>query len=77
MPLLSAKEENLPKEYLLRAAIVITAFSHAYFYFEKYTDGDQLPDSVLKPLEEISERLNDGIVGRTFLEDFIANWDFR
>ncbi len=39
MPLLSATEENLPKEYLLRAAIVVSAFAHAYYYFEKYTDG--------------------------------------
>jgi hypothetical protein len=90
MPVLHADETNLPDEYLLRASIVISGFAHAFYYPDGYSDKYPLPNSVLIPLQEISHRINKKLsndktknensqlyIGRTYLEDFLGNWQFN
>ncbi|WP_148263524.1 cytochrome b5 domain-containing protein, partial [Legionella drancourtii] len=88
MPVLDADENSLPKEYLLRASIIVSGFAHAYFYPNGCTENDSLPAAIKQPLEQIAKRINkkfnsenkdslDVYVGRTYLEDFLANWQFK
>lgn len=86
MSILHATEDVLPKEFLLRASILVSGFAHAYYHPQGYNKEDPLPDSIMIPLLEIAKRINkknindesdiNVYVGRTYLEDFLANWQF-
>lgn len=84
MPVLHATKEILPDFFLLRAAILVSGFAHAYYYPQGYNHEDPLPDAIIIPLLEIAKRINkksanndsdiEVYVGRTYMEDFLSNW---
>lgn len=87
MPVLSADVAVLPDTFLLRASIILSSFAHAYYYTTRglQLDSAPLPEAVSKPLLQIAQRINKKIningndetyVGRTYLEDFVGNWQF-
>ncbi len=73
MPILGANEHDLPDRYLLRAAAIIGIFAHAYHYVE--TDPPpRTPDSILRPWEQISRRLQRPAPHLSFIDLNVYNW---
>lgn len=74
LPVLSAREDGLPSEYLTRASMVLSALGHAYwrfgaetFYVERTTQvPTQLPAALLRPWQEVSRRLGRWVPERPF-----------
>jgi predicted heme/steroid binding protein len=66
LPVLSAREDGLPSQYLTRASIILSALAHAYwrfgaetFYVERTTQvPTALPAPLLEPWQEVSRRLD-------------------
>jgi cytochrome b involved in lipid metabolism len=85
LPVLSAKEDGLPSEYLTRASMVLSALGHAYwrfgaetFYVERTTQvPTALPAPLLQPWQEVSRRLGRWLPDRpfqTFYDLFLHNY---
>ncbi len=85
LPVLSAREDKLPSEYLTRASMVLSALSHAYwrfgaetFYVERTTQvPSALPAPLLRPWQEVSRRLGRWMPERpfqTFYDLFLHNY---
>jgi sulfite reductase (NADPH) flavoprotein alpha-component len=71
MPILSAAA--LPDPYLLRASAIISIFAHAYYYVEPEPPA-VMPESVLRPWAEISERLQRPAPHLSFIDLNVYNW---
>jgi len=73
LPTLSADTETLPDKYLLRASMIISILSHAYFRIQ--TDApDKLPDSLLQPWQKITKRLGRPGSVLSYIDLIIYNW---
>lgn len=64
--------EKLEGVFLIRASLIISALSHAYFY--KIGEKNKLPDNILIPWKIISEKLNRKSPIRSSDDDFLFNW---
>lgn len=73
MPLLSALPEALPEADLLRASAIFGIFAHAYHYVQPEA-YDQIPESVQKPWQEISQRLEQPAPHLSFTDLNAYNW---
>lgn len=71
MPILSA--ESLPDGDLYRAAAILGIFAHAYHYVES-APYERIPDSILKPWAEVSQRLHRPAPHLSFIDLNIYNY---
>jgi sulfite reductase alpha subunit-like flavoprotein len=75
MPILSASEADLPNKYLLRASALISMFAHSYFRVETDPPADLvLPESLQRPWEEITKRLNRTAPHLSYIDLIVYNW---
>lgn len=73
MPLLSADVNNLPDRMLLRASSIISAFAHSYYYIDTEIPPS-LPLSILKPWQEIAQRLHRKEAHMSYIDMSTYNW---
>jgi hypothetical protein len=73
MPLLGASATELPDQVLLRASAIISIFAHAYYYVEPDAPS-QLPESILRPWDTISQRLRRPAPHLAFIDLNVYNW---
>jgi sulfite reductase (NADPH) flavoprotein alpha-component len=73
MPLLDASAAALPDRALLRASAIISIFAHAYYYVEP-DPPQQFPESILRPWDVISQRLQRPAPHLAFIDLNIYNW---
>jgi sulfite reductase (NADPH) flavoprotein alpha-component len=74
MPILSAAKEDLPDEYLLRASVIMSILAHSYYRVEADPPQNPMPDSIQKPWEEISQRLNRPAPHLSYIDLIMYNW---
>jgi sulfite reductase alpha subunit-like flavoprotein len=74
MPVLSAAKEDLPDEYLLRASVIMSMLAHSYFRVEADPPPNPMPNSIQKPWEEISQRLNRPAPHLSYIDLIMYNW---
>ncbi len=75
LPVLSATEEDLPDEYLLRASSLISMFAHSYFRIETEPPADLvLPESIVRPWAEITKRLDRSAPHLSYIDLIVYNW---
>jgi len=75
MPVLSAKGAELPDTTLLRASAVLSMFAHAYFRIETNPPpGLKLPESIQRPWEEITRRMNRVAPHLSYIDLIVYNW---
>ena len=74
MPLLSAKAEDLPDEYLLRASVILSILAHAYHRIDQDPPQEPLPECIQRPWEEISQRLHKPAPHLSYIDLIIYNW---
>jgi len=73
MPILSAGADTLPDEYLLRASMLISILGHAYFRIQP-DPPDRIPDSIMQPWHEITQRLGRHGPVLSYIDLIIYNW---
>jgi sulfite reductase alpha subunit-like flavoprotein len=73
MPILGASAAELPDPALLRASTIISIFAHAYYYVEP-DPPQQLPGSILRPWDTISQRLQRPAPHLAFIDLNVYNW---
>jgi sulfite reductase alpha subunit-like flavoprotein/cytochrome b involved in lipid metabolism len=76
MPVLDARPEALPDQYLLRASTLLGVFAHAYQYMA-IDPPAALPDSLLRPWTTVSRRLGKKIPAVSYIDLFFYNWRLR
>jgi len=76
MPILSADCESLDDEFLCRASAIMSIFAHAYIRVEKKPVTD-LPDSIQKPWNQITKRLNRPEPFLSYMDLIVYNWKLR
>lgn len=74
MPILDASE--LPEPYLKRAALVLGAFAHAY-YWMNYEQPKRFPQSIQRPWTHVSARLDRMAPFLGYEDIFLYNWKLR
>jgi sulfite reductase (NADPH) flavoprotein alpha-component len=74
MPVLSGAEEDLPDKYLLRASVIMSMLAHSYVRVEAAPPQNVMPDSIQKPWEEISQRLNRPAPHLSYIDLIMYNW---
>lgn len=72
LPALSAAWASLPQRHLARAAVVLSALAHAYFFGHR-GDPTPLPDVVLLPWSAVCRRLGRPFTGRVVADDVLNN----
>jgi sulfite reductase (NADPH) flavoprotein alpha-component len=73
LPVLDADAESLPDGALLRAAMVLSMLSHAYWYVETHPP-ERLPPALAKPWQEVRARLGRGPAVLTYIDLIVYNW---
>ena len=73
MPILSADVKNLPDISLLRASSIVSAFAHTYYYIDT-EPSPRLPASILKPWQEIAQRLHRKEPHMSYIDMSTYNW---
>jgi sulfite reductase (NADPH) flavoprotein alpha-component len=73
MPFLSADQRDLPDRYLLRASAIFSIFAQAYHYVEP-NPPERMPDSLLRPWDQISRRLHRPAPHLSFIDMNLYNW---
>jgi sulfite reductase (NADPH) flavoprotein alpha-component len=76
MPVLDARAEALPDQYLLRASTLLGVFAHAYQYLA-IDPPAALPDSLLRPWTTVSRRLGKKVPAVSYIDLFFYNWRLR
>lgn len=76
MPVLDARPEALPDQYLLRASTLLGVFAHAYQYLA-IDPPAALPDSLVRPWTMVSRRLGKKIPAVSYIDLFFYNWRLR
>ena len=76
MPVLDAGDEFLEDKYLLRASMLMSILAHAYVRNERNEDLN-IPDSITKPWETITKRLNRPKPFLSYIDLIIYNWKFK
>jgi len=75
MPVLSAQAGALPDADLLRASAIFGIFAHAYHYVQP-TPYEGIPDSILQPWLQISQRLEQPAPHLSFTDLNVYNWRY-
>lgn len=73
LPVLSADPESLPDGALLRAAMVLSMLSHAYWYVETHPP-ERLPAALAAPWAEVRSRLGRGPAVLSYIDLIVYNW---
>jgi sulfite reductase (NADPH) flavoprotein alpha-component len=73
MPLLPADANSLSDVMLLRASSIISAFAHTYYYIDTEPPS-ALPPSILKPWQEIAQRLHRKEAHMSYIDMSTYNW---
>ena len=76
MPVLDARPEALPDQYLLRASTLLGVFAHAYQYMA-IDPPPALPESLLRPWTTVSRRLGKKVPAVSYIDLFFYNWRLR
>lgn len=76
LPVLPATGAALPDDALLRAAAVLGISAHAYFYADP-DPPDELPASITRPWQEVSDRLDRPGPNLSFIDLNAYNWRLR
>ena len=76
MPVLDARPEALPDQYLLRASTLLGVFAHAYQYMA-IDPPAALPDSLVRPWTTVSRRLGKKVPAVSYIDLFFYNWRLR
>jgi len=76
MPLLSADKNDLPNQYLLRAATVLGLCAHAYFWLEP-TKPKKLPDALTIPWQKVCQRLGRKSTFFSYSDLILYNWQLK
>lgn len=72
--------EKLPDEYLARASIILDSLAHAYYFnqrecpINKRATDDPLPEYILKPWKQVTDRIGRPEAIRTNFDNFMCNW---
>ncbi len=74
LPVLSARAEDLPDEYLLRASVMMSMLAHSYHRVEATPPPEALPEGIQRPWMEISERLNRRAPHLSYIDLIMYNW---
>jgi len=74
MPVLSAAKADLPDEYLLRASVIMSMLAHSYHRVEADPPPNPMPESIQKPWEEITRRLNRPAPHLSYIDLIMYNW---
>lgn len=74
MPVLSADEEDLPDEYLLRASVIMSILAHAYHRISDGAPDKPMPDGVQLPWEQITRRLARLAPHLSYIDLILYNW---
>lgn len=78
MPVLLPTENNLPEEYLYRAAVVLGFFAHAYANSAgELLTQDDVPDSVMIPWKIVSTRLHRPEPFLSYFDLIAYNWQYK
>jgi len=73
MPVLGAGPDDLDERDLLRASAIFSIFAHAYYYVDP-DPPPVMPDSVLRPWGQITERLQRPAPHLSFVDLNLYNW---
>ena len=76
LPTLDAGPESLPDRYLFRASTLLGVFAHAYQYMA-IDPPVGLPESLLQPWTEVSQRLGKKTPAVSYIDLFFYNWKLR
>jgi sulfite reductase alpha subunit-like flavoprotein/cytochrome b involved in lipid metabolism len=76
MPVLDARAQALPDQYLLRASTLLGVFAHAYQYMA-IDPPAALPESLLRPWTAVSRRLGKKQPAVSYIDLFFYNWRLR
>lgn len=76
MPVLSAAEDALPDEDLLRASSIFSILAHVYWYADPRPPEDGIPACIQHPWEEITRRLHRPAPHLSFIDLNTHNWHF-
>ncbi len=76
MPVLSATQNDLPDEHLLRASVIMSMFAHAYHRVLGDPPDKPMPEGVQLPWEQISRRLNRPAPHLSYIDLILYNWKF-
>jgi sulfite reductase (NADPH) flavoprotein alpha-component len=74
LPVLSAKEEDLPDECLLRASVIMSMLAHAYYRVEADPPQTPLPEGIQRPWAEIARRLQRPVPHLAYIDLIMYNW---
>ena len=74
LPVLSASEEDLPDEYLLRASVIISIFAHSYHRISADPPEKPMPEGVQLPWEQITRRLYRLAPHLSYIDLILYNW---
>lgn len=75
IPILDATNSDiLPDRYLSRAALILSALAHAYFYYYKDQNKLMLPDAILIPWQQVCARIGRLKTNRNNYDTFLCNW---
>ncbi len=72
MPMLDANK--LGDKYLARAAVILGAFAHAFYFNEKDQSITELPSCIFEPWKIVCKRLGRHTTGRNNFDTFLCNW---
>jgi len=73
MPVLGAAPDDLDDRHLLRASVMFSIFAHAYHYVDPEPPA-VIPDSILRPWAQISDRLQRPAPHLSFTDLNVYNW---
>ena len=76
MPVLEATEDKLKDAFLCRASMLMSMLAHAYVRCEREEDLN-IPDSILIPWHQITNRLNRPKPFLSYIDLIIYNWKLR
>ncbi|HEX2912081.1 MAG TPA: cytochrome b5 domain-containing protein [Chloroflexia bacterium] len=76
LPVLPADQVNLPDKYLLRASSLMSILAHSYYRVEPDPPA-KMPDCIMQPWTEISNRLGKPHPFLSYLDLIMYNWRLR
>ncbi len=76
LPILTASNDLLEDKYLCRASMLLSMLAHAYVRNERNEDLN-IPDSISKPWEEVTKRLNRPKPFLSYIDLIIYNWKLK